>query len=86
VSNIKIGDVVIVVHNENHPRGFWRLGQVERLITEKDSHTRGTMVRLSNKNDHSTILQCPLQLLYSLEINHCSEESDQSLSTESKAE
>jgi len=82
VSNVKIGEVV-VVHDENHPRGFWRLGQVERLITGKDGHTRGAVVRLSNKNGHSTTLQCPLQLLYPLEISHCSEPPQQNLSTES---
>lgn len=82
VSNVKIGEVV-VVHDENHPRGFWRLGQVDRLITGKDGHTRGAVVRLSNKNGHSTTLQRPLQLLYPLEISHCSEPPQQNLSTKS---
>ena len=81
LSNVKIGDVV-VFHNEDHPRGFWRLTQVERLITVKDSHTRGAVVKLSTKNDHSMTLQHPLHLLYPLEINHCTEQSDQNLLTE----
>ena len=34
-TDVEIGDVV-VVHSENHPRGFWKLAQVEQTITGHD--------------------------------------------------
>ena len=43
-----IGDVVIV-HNEDQPRGKWRIGKVEALVTGSDGHVRGAVVRVKAK-------------------------------------
>ena len=79
--DVNIGDVV-VVHDEDHPREFWKLALVERLITGKDGHIRGAVLKLLTKNGQFTNLQRPLQLLYPLEIKHSTKPSDPRLPTE----
>ena len=64
---VKPGDVVLV-HNQDHPRGFWKVAQVEKLITGRDGLVRGAALRLPSKNGQLTTLQRPIQLLYPLEI------------------
>ena len=63
---IAIGDVVIV-HDENRPRGLWKLGQVQSLIPSTDGRTRGAIVRIRSGERHSN-LRRPIQLLYPLEV------------------
>ena len=46
---IATGDVV-VVHDENLPRGFWKLGRVEEVIASRDGRVRGAAVRLVSRN------------------------------------
>ena len=53
---IDVGDIV-VVHDQDHPRGFWKLAKVEKLLIGKDNHVRGARLRLPLKNGHVTILQ-----------------------------
>ena len=67
LSPIDVGDIV-VVHDQDHPRGFWKLAKVEKLLTGKDDHVRGATLRLPSKKGHMTTLQRPLQLLYPLEL------------------
>ena len=62
---MKPGDNVLV-HDQDVLRGFWKLVQVEKLIT---GLVRGAMLRLPAKNGRQTTLQCPIQLLYHLEIS-----------------
>ena len=45
VRKITIGDIVII-HDNAHPRGLWKLGKVEKLITGADGHMRGAAVRV----------------------------------------
>ena len=70
---IAVNDLV-VVHDENQPRGFWRLAKVESTIVGVDGKVRGANVRVSSRDGNVTVLQRPLSLLYPLEIN-CSTES-----------
>ena len=65
-SQVAIGDVVII-HDKDQPRGFWRLGQVQELIRGRDGRVRGAILRVAGK-DHSSTLHCLLQLLYPLEV------------------
>ena len=58
---------MVLVHDDNHPRTFWRLGRVEQLIQGSDGHVRGAVVRVSSKTG-STTWRRPLQRLYPLEI------------------
>ena len=54
----------------------------ERLITGKDGHIRGAVLKLPTKNGQFTSLQRPLHLLYPLEIKHSTKPSDPRLPTE----
>ena len=64
---IATGDVV-VVHDENLPRGLWKLGRVEEVIAGRDGSVRGAAVRLVSRNRQQTLIRRPIQLLYPLEI------------------
>ena len=63
---ISVGDVVII-HDSDQPRGFWRLGRVQELLDGRDGRVRGAKLRVARKGRYST-LHRPLQLLYPLEI------------------
>ena len=65
---VEIGDIV-VVHSDKQPRGFRKLGRVERTITGRDGKTRGAAVRVTNRQGRPTVLHCPIQCLYPLEIS-----------------
>ena len=65
---VEIGDIV-VVHSDKQPRGFWKLGRVERTITGRDGKTRGAAVRVTNRQGRPTMLHRPIQCLYPLEIS-----------------
>lgn len=82
-STVSIGDIVLV-HDEGHLRGFWRIGRVQRLIkgTESDGKTRGAVVRVRSKKRRTGTLNRPLQLLYPLEINCNTSEVNNELSPE----
>ena len=61
-SSVKIGDVVLV--QENLLRSRWRLALVEKLIEGRDGWCHAAQVKLANGNRN----QCPLQLLFPLEL------------------
>ena len=53
---ITTGDIV-VVHDENLPLGFWRLGRVEEVIAGR---IRGATVRLAARNHQQTLIYRPI--------------------------
>ena len=67
-STIKVGDVVIV-HEDNVRRSFWRLGRVERLITGSAGVVRGVAVKVGERSKPSTVIERPVQKLYPLETH-----------------
>lgn len=67
VKTISIGQVVLI-HDENHPRGLWKLALVEELIKGSDGQVRGARVRTQSGLDRSVILNRPVQHLYPLEV------------------
>ena len=68
---------MILIHDEDKPRGFWRLARVQRLLPGKDNEIRGAVLRVFSKNGRISTLQCPVQRLFPLEIDY---EVDQSSS------
>ena len=70
--SIAIGDVVIV-HDESLPRGFWKLGVIEEVISGKDGQVRGATVRSHSSDKKLIRLNRPIQLLYPLEVR-CDQE------------
>lgn len=66
-SVIARGDVVIV-KDEHLPRGHWKLGVVQELLTGRDGLTRAAVVKVAGSNRQQSSLKRPIQLLYPLEI------------------
>ena len=66
---IKVGDVVLL-EDQDKPRGFWRLARVMKLLDSKDNNVRGAEIRLSTPTGRPTTLRRPVQALYPLEISH----------------
>ena len=64
---VSTGDVVIV-HDEDQPRGKWRIGKVESLVTGSDGCVRGAVVRVKTKGGKRSTLRHPVQRLYLLEV------------------
>lgn len=64
---ISVGDVV-VIHDDNQPRGLWRLGLVLELIVGRDGYVRGAKVRVS-AGERTSVWQRPIQRLYPIEVN-----------------
>ena len=48
------------VHDEDQPRGKWRIGKVETLVTGSDGHVRGAVVRVKTKAGRLTRLRRPV--------------------------
>ena len=44
-TDVKPGHVVLV-HDQDNPRGFWKMGQIEKLIVGCDGLVRGSSLRL----------------------------------------
>ena len=65
---ISVGNIV-VVHDENLPRGLWRLGKVEELIVGADGNVRCARVRISSPNRSPISVKRSLQRLYPLELS-----------------
>ena len=64
---ISVGDIVII-HDENYPRGLWKPGKVESLLPGADGNVRGTFVRVHLSGQRSVLLKRPIQRLYPLEV------------------
>ena len=45
---LKQGDIVLV-HNEKHLRGLWKIAKIERLLEGADGQVRGTVIRVPSK-------------------------------------
>ena len=73
---IQVNDIVII-HNEDTPRGLWKLGKVMELIVGRDGEVRGGVVKVLSGNKVS-LLRRPVQHLIPLEI-YPSEENVQSI-------
>ena len=69
-SYISVGDVVIV-KDEQLPRGQWKLAIVRELFQGKDGKTRAAAVKVASGG----VLNRPVQLLFPLEIQCASEET-----------
>ena len=67
-SVIATGDVVIV-KDEHLPRGQWKLGVVQELLTGRDGLVRAAVVRVAGSDRQQSTLKRPIQLLYPLEIH-----------------
>ena len=67
---------VVLIHDENRQRGFWKLGRVEDVVTGLDGNVRGATVKTLSSSNRPIILRRPVQLLYPLEV-HCDTSTEQ---------
>ena len=80
---IAVGDVVLI-HDEDNPRGFWKIARVDRLISGRDGSVRGAALKVASKSGTPTTLQRPLQRLYPLEISSCDPQAQERSSEREK--
>ena len=81
---IEIGEVVIV-KDEHLPRGHWKLGVIQEVLTGRDGLTRVVVIKVPASDRQYSILRRPIQLLYPLEI-HSNVSPKQDVSTTPSAE
>jgi len=60
---------MVVVHDDDLPRGLWKLARAESLVTGADGLVRGAIIRVKSRGNKSSTLRRPLQCLYPLEIH-----------------
>ena len=65
---VSVGDIVII-HSTDQPRGFWKLGKVEKLLVGQDGKNRGAVLRVAGRGRQAKSLSRPIQLLYPLEVS-----------------
>ena len=67
---MSVGDLVLV-HDETHPRSYWKMGKVERLLMSKDGQSRGAEVRVQGRGSSGggLLVRRSLQLLYPMEVS-----------------
>ena len=58
------------MHDDSHPRGFWKIARIKSLIVGKDGRVRGAVLRVASTGRRESILQRPLQRIYPLEIKN----------------
>ena len=54
--SIETGDMVLI-HDQDHPRGFWKMAKVLSLITGKDGVVRGAVLKVAAQRGPPTTLQ-----------------------------
>ena len=55
------------MHENNLPRGLWKLGLVKELIVGNDGYTRGAAVTTQSKRGKAKVLRRTVQHLYPVE-------------------
>ena len=64
VTNLTL--LLVIVHDEQLPRGMWKLGKIEQLMKDRDGLIRAVVVKVVNKEGQQSLLKRPIQLLYPL--------------------
>ena len=75
VTPVGVGDVVLV-HDDNSPRGFWKIALVRSLIVGRAGRVRGAVLKVGSADSRESLLQRPLQRLYPLEIGSAPNNSE----------
>ena len=82
-TTISVGDIV-VIHDEQLPRGLWKLGKVESLMKGHDGQVRGVTLKTTSKDGQRISLNRPVQRLYPLEV--CTESVETASTTNNPTE
>ena len=62
---LSAGDIVII-DSDNQPRGMWKLGRVEELLTGPDGESRAAVLQVAGQRRSAKYLRHPVQRLYPL--------------------
>ena len=65
---------MVIIHDENHPRSFWKLGRVTDMIKGDDGQIRGAVIDVVTNGKPQT-LRRPITRLYPLEVMSEAEKS-----------
>ena len=65
---ISVGDIVII-KDDHLPRGQWKLGMVQEILTGRDGLIRAATVKVASCDRRYSTFKRPIQLLYPLEIH-----------------
>ena len=74
---VAVGDVVII-HDDNLPRGMWNLCRVKELLVGNDGEVRGAVLRVAGQGRRARCLRRPEQKLYPLEMSTQDKETETS--------
>ena len=66
-TNVAAVGNIVIVHDDKHPRGLWKVGRIQELLPRADGKVRGAFIRVRSKG-HSSVLKRLLQRLYPLEV------------------
>ena len=58
-----------IVHDENLPRGLWRLGRVEELMVGADGNVQSVALKVTKRGENPIIIRRPIQRLYPLKFS-----------------
>ena len=67
--SVNTGDVV-VVHDDNLPRGLWKIGRVGELMVWADGNVRGVVLKIARKGMNPLVMRRPIQRLFPLEYSN----------------
>jgi len=51
---------MVVIHDSDLPRGFWRSARIMQLIEGKDGCSRAAILKVTERGKQATTLQQPL--------------------------
>ena len=60
----------MLMYDDSHQRGFWRLARLQKLVTGVDGLLKGAVIRVQSKGEKgTTTLRRPVTHLYPLETS-----------------
>ena len=59
---------VVVIYEDTLPRGMWRLGKVEKLISGNDGNVRAAQLKVHSKEGRTRLVNRPIQHLHPIEV------------------
>ena len=68
-------ETVVLVEENNQPRGSWNLGKTEEIHTGNDGKVRGCKVKVITNTGKPSFINHQINRLYALEVIECNSRS-----------
>ena len=68
-SRVPVVGEVVVVYDQDFPRGQWKMAVIEQTFKGSNGLIRGALIHVHDKGGHLTHLRCPISHLYPLKIH-----------------